>query len=183
MTQQHRPWPTVQNAKPPSLTKLFDEYKGGEEMPLAGYAGLLGVFGAALVGVLRTAWRLDSSAHTEAPRARLGDLLLLGVATHKLARLLSKDRVTSPLRAPFTEYEGAAEASEVQEHSRGTGLQRAIGDLITCPYCMGPWVATALIYGFRKRPRMTRLVSGIFAVVAVSDFLHDALGAVQKRAQ
>jgi Protein of unknown function (DUF1360) len=183
MTQKHRQWPTVQNAKQPSLTKLFDDYKGGEEMPLAGYASLLGVFSAALVGVLRAARHTDGSAHTEASQARLGDLLLLGVATHKLSRLLSKDRVTSPLRAPFTEYEGAADASEVQEKSRGTGLQRAIGDLMTCPYCMGPWVATALISGFRKRPRMTRLVSGIFAVVAVSDFLHHTLSAVQKRAQ
>jgi hypothetical protein len=103
MTQKQRQWATVQNTKQPSLTQLFDDYKGGEDMPLAGYAGLLGVFGAALVGVLRTARRIDGSAHTEAPRTRLGDLLLLGVATHKLARLLSKDRVTSPLRAPFTE--------------------------------------------------------------------------------
>lgn len=28
-----------------SWTKLFDGYKGDEEMPLAGYAGLLGIFG------------------------------------------------------------------------------------------------------------------------------------------
>ena len=149
-------------------------------MPLAGYAGLLGVFGAALAGVLLAARGADDPAHTEAPRASLGDLLLLGVATHKLSRLISKDRVTSPLRAPFTEYEEPASASEVKEKSRGTGLQRALGDLNSCPYCMGPWVATALTYGFRKRPRMTRLIGGIFTVVAISDFLHYVLGAVQK---
>jgi hypothetical protein len=45
---------------------------------------------------------------------------------------------------------------------------------------MGPWVATALAYGFRKRPRVTRFVSGIFTVVAISDFLHYAFAAVQK---
>jgi hypothetical protein len=183
MTQQHHQGPAVQNTQQQSLTKLFNDYHGGEEMPLAGYAGLLGVFGATLAGVLCAARRTDGSAYTEAPRVRLGDLLLLGVATHKLSRLISKDRVTSPLRAPFAEYEGAAAASEVQEKSRGTGLQRALGDLITCPFCMGPWVATALIYGFSKRPRMTRLVSGLFTVVAVSDFLHYALSAVRKRVQ
>jgi hypothetical protein len=45
---------------------------------------------------------------------------------------------------------------------------------------MGPWVATALAYGFHKRPRMMRLVSGIFTVVTLSDFLHYAFSAVQK---
>jgi hypothetical protein len=106
--------------------------------------------------------------------------MLMGVATHKLSRLISKDRVTSPLRAPFTEYEEPTSASEVNEKLRGTGLQRALGDLISCPFCMGPWVATALAYGFRKRPRVTRFVSGIFTVVAMSDFLHYAFAAVQK---
>jgi hypothetical protein len=80
----------------------------------------------------------------------------------------------------LTEYEAPASASDVKEKSRGTGLQRALGDLITCPYCMGPWVATALAYGFSKRTRLTRLVAGIFTVTAMSDFLNHALGAVQK---
>jgi len=180
MPQRQRQWPSAQEADQASFTKLFDGYKGGEEMPLAGYAGLLGVFGAALAGVVLAARRADGPVHTEVPRASFGDLMLMGVATHKLSRLISKDRVTSPLRAPFTEYQEPSSASEVTEKSRGTGLQRALGDLITCPFCMGPRVATALAYGFSKRPRVTRLVGGIFAVVAISDFLHHALGAVQK---
>jgi hypothetical protein len=180
MAQRQSQWPSAQKADRTSLKKLFNDYKGGEEMPLAGYAGLLGVFSVALAGVLLAARGADDSTHTKAPQASLGDLLLMGVATHKLSRLISKDRVTSPLRAPFTEYEGPASASDVKEQSRGTGLQRALGDLITCPYCMGPWVATALVYGFSKRPRLTRLVAGIFTVTAMSDFLHHTLGAVQK---
>ena len=180
MAQRQSQRPSVQKADQTFLTKLFEDYKGGEEMPLAGYAGLLGVFGAALAGMVLVARRADGPVPTEVPRASFGDLMLMGVATHKLSRLISKDRVTSPLRAPFTEYEEPSSASEVKEKSRGTGLQRALGDLITCPFCMGPWVATALAYGFSKRPRVTRLVGGIFAVVAISDFLHYAVGAVQK---
>jgi Protein of unknown function (DUF1360) len=30
---------------------------------------------------------------------------------------------------------------EVPESSRGSGLQKAVGDLVTCPWCVGPWVA------------------------------------------
>jgi hypothetical protein len=151
MAQRQRRWPSVQKADRTSLTKLFDDYKGVKGMPLAGYAGLLGIFGVALTGVLIATRGADDPARMEASRARFSDLLLMGVATHKLSRFISKDRVTSPLRAPFTEYEGSASASEVKEKSRGTGLQRALGDLVTCPFCMGPWVATALAYGFSKR--------------------------------
>jgi Protein of unknown function (DUF1360) len=159
---------------------VFDDYKGGEEMPLAGYAALLGAFGVAFAGTLLATRGADDPIQTEASRVSLGDLLLMGVATHKLTRLISKDRVTSPLRAPFTEYEEPASASEVKEKSRGTGLQRALGDLISCPFCLGPWVATALAYSFSKRPRMTRLVGSIFTVVALSDGLHYVFSAVQK---
>jgi hypothetical protein len=180
MLQRQRQWPSEQKSHGTSVAKLFNDYKGGKEMPLAGYAGLIGIFGVAFTGVLIATRSTDNPAHTEAPRASFGDLLLMGVATHKLSRFISKDRVTSPLRAPFTEYEESSSASEVKEKSRGTGLQRALGDLVTCPFCMGPWVATALAYGFHKRPRMMRLASGIFTVVTLSDFLHYAFSAVQK---
>ena len=33
------------------------------------------------------------------------DLVLVTVATHKLSRLVAKDRITSTLRAPFTSVE------------------------------------------------------------------------------
>jgi len=46
MAQRQRQWPSAPEADRASFTQLFDDYKGGEEMPLAGYAGLLGVFGA-----------------------------------------------------------------------------------------------------------------------------------------
>ncbi len=49
-------------------------------------------------------------------RVSPGDILLLGVATHKLSRLLAKDWVTSFYRAPFTEYQGSATApAEVRD--------------------------------------------------------------------
>ena len=66
-------------------------------------------------------------------RPRAADLLLAGVATHKLSRLLTKDRVTSFIRAPFTRYEQPAGHGEVEEEPRGSGLRLAIGELLVCP--------------------------------------------------
>lgn len=114
-------------------------------------------------------------------RIGYADLLLLGVGTFKLSRIISLDRVTSPLRAPFTEYEKPAGTSEVKEKVRGAGMQRATGDLLTCPYCLGPWVAAALIGGLVFKPRATRLVGGVLAAATISDFLHHAYGKVKEK--
>ena len=102
------------------------------------------------------------------------DLALLGVATHKLSRLVAKDRITGIIRAPFVNYIRSAGAGEVEEEPRGRGIQRGIGNLVSCPYCMGPWSATALAFGFLFAPRISRFFAGILSSVAVSDFLHRA---------
>ena len=114
-------------------------------------------------------------------RFSLFDLALLGMATHKLSRIVAKDRVTGILRAPFVNYIRSAGAGEVEEDPRGRGIQRGIGQLISCPYCMAPWCATALSFGLVFAPRVTRFLAGILASIAMSDFLHRAyLAAKQK---
>ncbi len=147
-------------------------------MPLASYATLLGVYNAAFAALLLAA---KNSGRPLPDRIGYGDLVLLGIATHKLSRIIAKDRVTSPLRAPFTEYKGAAGESEVKEKVRGEGMQRAIGDLVTCPWCLGVWVAAGLVLGFAFQPRVTRVVGTVFAAATISDFLNHAYEAVNDR--
>ena len=60
-------------------------------------------------------------------------------------------------------------------------MQRAIGDLLTCPFCLGPWVAAGLAVGFVFKPRATRIVAGVFAAATVSDFLHRADDATKEK--
>ena len=50
--------------------------------------------------------------------------------------MVAKDRVTAPLRAPFTRFEKSAGSGEVEEAARGSGLKGGIGELVSCPYCM-----------------------------------------------
>ncbi len=160
------------------VEKVFAGYKGGDDMPLTSYATLMGVYPAAFTGLLLVA---HASGRRLPRRIAYGDLVWLGVGTYKLSRLISSDRLTSPLRAPFTEYVEPAGASEVKEKVRGAGMQRAIGDLLTCPFCLGPWVATALTFGLVLTPRATRLIGGILAAATVSDFLNHATTAIKKR--
>lgn len=143
-----------------------------EPLPLRGYAVLLGLFNA-LVGGFLVGLRRDGR---ELPRRiPLSDVLLLGVATHKATRLLSKDLVTSPLRAPFVRFEELTGPNEVKESARGTGLRQAVGELLICPYCLGAWVAAGFVAGHVVAPRSTRLVASTLAVHGISDELYNRL--------
>ena len=152
-----------------AATSLLEGYSKTER-PLGGYAVLVGVFTVALSGMLAST---VTKSEDEAPELSWSDLLLLGIATHKLSRVVTKDLVTSPFRAPFVKFKKSAGAGEVEEEARGEGIQEAVGDLITCPYCIAPWLASALVFGFQRAPRTTRVLSGIFCITAASDFLNQ----------
>ena len=96
------------------------------------------------------------------------------VATQKAARLITKDRVLSTVRAPFTEYEGKAGPGQVSERARGRGLRRAVGELLTCPYCIGLWVSSTFVAGLLTVPRATRWIATVFTVLSGSDVLQIA---------
>ena len=148
-----------------------------DEQLLAEYTALLGFYFASVATLTGIAMEGDRLPR----RIRLLDLALLGMATHKLSRILAKDRITGILRAPFVTYIRSAGAGEVEEEPRGRGIQRGIGHLISCPYCMAPWCATALSFGLVFAPRATRFFAGIFASVAMSDFLHRAYIAAKEK--
>jgi Protein of unknown function (DUF1360) len=157
--------PRVQDVEP------FAGHSPARERPLGGYAVLMGAFGAAAGGF--AAW-LRASGRELPDRVPPGDLALMTVATHKASRLISKDRVTSTVRAPFTRYEGESGPSEVAEEARGRGLRRAIGELIVCPYCLGLWIAAAFAAGFIVAPRPTRWIAAIFSALFGSDAMQIA---------
>jgi hypothetical protein len=152
-------------------------YAQGEERPLGAYLLLMVAYGASVLG-LSGLVRADGRGLPE--RIGVADLALIGVATHKCSRLLAKDPVTSPLRAPFTTFKGTSGPAELQEEPRGTGLRKAVGELIVCPFCVGQWVATGFAFGLVLRPRATRLVASVFAALTVADFLQFAYAAAEK---
>jgi hypothetical protein len=150
-----------------SIAELVSAYSE-EPIPLRGYLALAATFNLAFAAGL-------ALKREDLPeRVAFRDVVLLGVATHKFSRLLTKDRVTSFLRAPFVRYEGDAGPGEVNEMARGQGIQRAVGELVVCPYCIGLWVASGLAFGLVSAPRPTRLVASIGAALTISDFLQLA---------
>jgi hypothetical protein len=157
---------------------VFEGYDGGEE-PLPSYAALAGVFNLILALFLLVARK---TGRPIPERIETRDIALLGVATHKLSLLLAQDAITSPLRAPFTELKEKRSPKNVDEKPRGEGLRRSLGELLTCHFCVGQWVASFFTYGLVFAPAVTRLVASIFAIVALSDHLHQTYKALMKRA-
>jgi Protein of unknown function (DUF1360) len=153
------------------------EYTNGEERPLAGDLGAMTVY-AGLVSAAAAAVR--ASGRELPDRIPAGDAALLTVATFRLARRLAKDPVTSPIRAPFTRFQGpsghAEVAEEVREHG---GVKHAVGELLTCPFCLAQWVGTAFVFGYVTAPKATRLAALTMTMVAGSDVLQFVYDSIQ----
>lgn len=116
-------------------------------------------------------------------RFAASDLALMAVATHKLSRLIAKDPITSPVRAPFTRFAGQSADAELHEEVRGTGARKAMGELVSCPFCISQWAATSFAFSLVLAPRATRWVMSVFAAVTGADFLQYAYAHAQQRTQ
>ncbi|MGH2943252.1 MAG: DUF1360 domain-containing protein [Solirubrobacteraceae bacterium] len=148
------------------------------DRPLAAYSLLTSIFSASFVAALVAAHR----AGRELPQdISAKDVILTGVATHKLSRLIARDKVTSFARAPFTRFEQATGHAEVDEAPRGSGLQLAIGELLVCPYCLAQWIAAAFTVGHITAPRLTRLLAAMWTAHAIADAAQLAYSAAERR--
>jgi len=143
---------------------------------IAGYVSVMAVFGTAL-GAATVVGRLRGR---ELPRSyAFADLALGAIATHKFARLLSKDGVTTPLRAPFTEFEENTGSGEVAESPRPEPGRHVIGELLTCPFCVAPWIASGYVALLALAPSLARAWAAVFTMVAGADFLQHAYAHVR----
>ncbi|GAA3974180.1 DUF1360 domain-containing protein [Actinomadura viridis] len=152
-----------------------ERYTGGAERPLGSYLATLTIYGV-------TTGALALLARRRPVKVRMGpgDLALMTVTTHKLARLIAKDPITSPLRAPFTRYAGTSGPAELAEEARGNGFRHAVGELLTCPFCTAQWVATAYAAGMVFAPDATRLAGMTMTAVAGSDWLQLGYAKLQQ---
>jgi hypothetical protein len=156
-----------------------DQYRHGEDRPLSGYVLVMAVFAALVAGAAGVARATGRGLPGIGP----WDLLLLTAGTHKLSRTLTKDAVTSPLRAPFTRYAQTGGPAEVMEEVRSAGvLRHSIGELVTCPFCLDLWTATGFALGTVFAPRLTRFVAATFTALTGADFLQLAYARAQQSA-
>lgn len=156
------------------------EYSNGEERPLGGYLAMLGIYGG-WVSSMVVAGRVTGKRLPK--RVSAEDLALLAMSANYVARTLAKDPVTSPLRAPFTRFEGVSGPSMLKEEVRGHGLQHSVGEMLSCPLCLAQWVVTAFVAGMVFAPRATRF--GMMAISAVwgADVLQYSITWLEQQAE
>jgi hypothetical protein len=162
-----------------ALRRQHRAYAHGAERPLPGYLALIGAYSAAVATAMVVARR---TGRRLPPDVRVGDVVLMTVATFRISRLLAKDTITSPLRSPFTEFQEPAGEGEVNERPRGSGLRHAAGELVSCPFCTSVWTVTGLTTGLAFAPRFTRWVAAAATAVAGSDALHLAYARLRRLA-
>ncbi|MGW0333239.1 DUF1360 domain-containing protein [Streptomyces sp. NPDC003011] len=160
------------------LQRTTREYSAEEERPLGGYLAAMATFGA-YTAAWATVVRLRGRPLPDRPEP--WDVVLTSVAAFRLSRLLSKASVTSPLRAPFTEYVGPQGPAELHEEARSEEGKSTAGELMTCPFCMSVWVASTLTAGQLLWPRATRTAMGALAALAGSDALQLAYTALVEK--
>ncbi len=143
--------------------------------PYSAYAGIMGTFvgGLAAAGTLAKLLGRDPREHSAL------DLAVLGAATFKAARTVSRDEVTSFLRDPFVE----GEAHGGGERPVETGdLRQAIGELVTCSRCVGTWIAGGLSATHILFPRFGGVLTWTLAAGGVNDFLQAGFAALTHKA-
>ena len=155
-----------------------DGYAPGEDRPLRHYAVMSTVFAAGMAGAL-VAGRRSGRLPERIPAA---DLVVIGVATHKISRVISKSKIGGFFRAPFTRFERPTGQGEVSEHARGSGARYAVGELLLCPYCLSQWTSAGLLGGYMLDPRLVRFISSIYTAQTIADFLQLGYYASEKRA-
>ena len=97
--------------------------------------------------------------------------------------MYQQDPVTAPIRAPFVRFEGASGHAEVAEEVREHGgMKHAVGELLTCPFCLAQWVGTGFTFGMILAPRATRQVATLMCAVAASDALQFAYAKLEASA-
>ncbi len=124
---------------------------------------------------LFAAYSLHQKRQDEESALQPFDLLLLGLATYRTGRLIVYDKVTEPLRMPFTEttYDASGVGKTVTSRQQ-RGFIRALGELFSCPICVGTWIAASLTYSLGLMPRATRTMLFIQSAVGIAELLHAA---------
>ena len=159
-------------ASEPSSIVGSSAHNGGErrEQPpteAGDYAAINLVYAGLFAGVIY----LTRDRAREEPIA-LHELVPMSAATFALAKVIAKEKVGTWVREPFVDHDDGVARPE------GRGLQRAIGELVTCTRCVGAWSALGVVGLRLASPQAGRNVANVLAVSAANDWLQAGFKAL-----
>ena len=96
--------------------------------------------------------RAGTARHTAAA-PRLEEVVVIALAAQRLARALSTDSITAPMRRRVDELAAGATGASSRR------LARTLADLLACPVCTGWWTSLAVSALWPGRMRLPRGLS------------------------
>jgi len=108
-------------------------------------------------------------------------IMIIGLASFRLTRLIVYDKITEFLRSPFFDEvkemddEGMEEIFLVPKKS---GWKKWIGELLSCYWCMGIWSSMFLIFMYFYFPMFGELVILILSVSAIAAIIETIIGRI-----
>lgn len=103
---------------------------------------------------------------------------IFSCAVFRLTRLIVYDQITSFLRAPFIEELHITEPDgtiSTYTKIKGTGLQKWIGELLSCYWCTGVWISAFLLGCYYWVPRVTEPIIILFAIAGVAAIIETVI--------
>ena len=120
---------------------------------------------------------LGATARGGKPGPSATELPVLGLATFTLTKAVAKEKVGVWAREPLVEP-----GDDGEGHPRGRGLRYVLGELVTCPRCLGTWSSLGLVGLQVVRPREGRIVARILATAAINDVLQTSFTLLRAKA-
>jgi hypothetical protein len=124
------------------------------------YLAINAVYGALIATVLFS----TRGQHARDPISGR-ELIPISAATFALSKVIAREKIGSWMREPFVDQ------SDGERRPRGRGLQRAVGELVTCTRCVGAWSALGIVGLRLAAPDSGRIVTNVLAASAGNDWL------------
>lgn len=101
-------------------------------------------------------------------------ILILGLASFRLTRLIVFDKITNFLREPF--FDEIVEEDENGEKEvflvpKTVGMKKWIGELLSCYWCIGIWVSAGLLSLYLFLPKIGCLIILLLAIAAIGSII------------
>ncbi|MEI6552944.1 MAG: DUF1360 domain-containing protein [bacterium] len=96
-------------------------------------------------------------------------LFIFGLATYRLADIITTETITDVIRAPFKDYKKEENHQGIWRLSK-YGFRGFFGTLLSCPSCMGVWVAMVLFYFYVFFPTWASALMIIMALTGLERF-------------
>ncbi len=116
-----------------------------------------GLLAATALAAHRRGWR-DPLSST--------DMVQLSLAAFSIAKAVSREKIGSWVREPFVASDSTGEPRPV-----AGGLRGAVGELVSCPRCVGAWSALSLVALRTASPAAGQVATTVFATAGANDFL------------